>query len=145
MTCGFRWSGPAGGSLPKERGKHLLLVCVAAVLLASCSRPAKSLSAVVITHEINPQPVRVGSAEIILNVADPAAKPVTGAQIVIEADMSHPGMAPVFGDAKEIAPGRYEAQLEFGMAGDWVILVHVMLPGGKVLQQQFEVMGVRPN
>ena len=59
--------------------------------------------------------------------------------------MSHPGMSPVFGEAKEVAPGQYQAQVTFAMAGDWVILLHVTLPDGKKLERQFEVRGVRPN
>jgi hypothetical protein len=59
--------------------------------------------------------------------------------------MSHPGMSPVFGAAKEVAPGQYQAQVTFGMAGDWVILLHAMLPDGKKLERQFEVRDVRPN
>jgi hypothetical protein len=35
--------------------------------------------------------------------------------------------------------------LEFQMAGDWVILLHVTLPGGKKLEQQIDVRDVRPN
>lgn len=59
--------------------------------------------------------------------------------------MSHPGMSPGFAEAKETDPGRYQARLEFPMAGDWVILLHVTLPGGKKLERQFEVSGVRPD
>jgi len=59
--------------------------------------------------------------------------------------MSHAGMSPLFAEAKEANPGRYVAYLEFPMAGDWVILLHVMLPGGKRLERQIDVRGVRPN
>jgi hypothetical protein len=59
--------------------------------------------------------------------------------------MTHAGMSPVFGDAKEIAPGRYQGDLAFQMAGDWVILLHVTLPDGSKLERQFDVSGVRPN
>jgi hypothetical protein len=78
-------------------------------------------------------------------LADSAAKPITGAQIAIEADMSHAGMSPRFAEAKEADPGRYDAHLEFPMAGDWVILLRVTLPDGKKMERQFDVSGVRPN
>lgn len=68
-----------------------------------------------------------------------------GARATLEADMSDPGMAPVFAEAKEIEPGRYQAHLSFEMAGDWVILLHVTLPGGQKLERQFDVRDVRPN
>jgi hypothetical protein len=78
-------------------------------------------------------------------LADSAAKPITGAHIAIEADMSHAGMSPGFAEANETDPGRYQARLEFPMAGDWVILLHVTLRDGKKLERQFDVRGVRPN
>jgi YtkA-like len=62
---------------------------------------------------------------------------------MVEADMTHPGMSPVFAKAKEMQPGRYEAEIQFGMAGDWVILLHGTLAGGEKLERQFDVRGVR--
>lgn len=59
--------------------------------------------------------------------------------------MSHAGMSPRFAEAKETDPGRYQAHLEFPMAGDWVILLHVTLPDGKKLERQFDARSVRPN
>jgi hypothetical protein len=145
MICGFRWRGPVAGLLPKEGRNLLRVVCIAGVFLhIGCSRPGSS-PAVVIEHEITPQPARVGPATVTLRVADSAGHAVGGAKIALEADMSHAGMSPVFGEAKEIEPGRYRSQLEFGMAGDWVILLHVTLPGGKKLEQQIEVRDVRPK
>lgn len=59
--------------------------------------------------------------------------------------MLHPGMAPVFADAKEIEPGRYEAEVELSMAGDWYVTVQVGLADGNVWTQQFEIKGVGPR
>jgi hypothetical protein len=59
--------------------------------------------------------------------------------------MSHAGMSPLFAEAKEEQPGRYQARLNFQMAGDWIILLRVTLPGGRKLERQIEVRGVRPN
>jgi hypothetical protein len=59
--------------------------------------------------------------------------------------MSHPGMSPLFAEAKEGERGRYQAHLEFQMAGDWVILLHVTLPDGKKLERQIDVRGVQPG
>jgi hypothetical protein len=57
--------------------------------------------------------------------------------------MSHAGMRPEFGEAREIGAGRYQGGLAFTMAGDWVVLMHVTLPGGQKLERQMEVNGVR--
>jgi hypothetical protein len=146
MTGIFRWSGPAVGSFPKEHESLLRFFCaaIAIFLLLSCSKagPPPELR---IEHEVTPQPLHVGAATITLRLTDAAARPVAGAQIGLEADMSHPGMSPVSGDVREVEPGLYRGQLEFGMAGDWVILLHVALPNGQKLERQFDAPGVRPN
>lgn len=53
--------------------------------------------------------------------------------------MAHPGMAPVFGDAKEIEPGRYEASLDLGMMGTWAVLLHVRLADGEKIERQMDI------
>jgi hypothetical protein len=121
------------------------LVCAGTFFLASCSKQAEPPTLVAIEHEISPQPARVGPVTVNLKLSDAIGKPLTGAHIAIEADMSHPGMSPGFAEAKEMETGRYEGHFEFQMAGDWVILLHVTLPDGKKLERQFEVRGVRPG
>ena len=121
------------------------IICAAPLVPASCSRPDASPAFVAIEHDISPQPFRVGSATIILKLSDASGKPVTGAHIAIETDMSHAGMSPGFAEAKEAEVGRYKAQLNFQMAGDWVILLQVTLPDGKKLERQIDVRGVRPD
>jgi hypothetical protein len=119
-------------------------VCAGTLFLASCSKPVEP-PFVVIEHEISPQPVRVGPVTVSLKLSDASGKPLMAAHIAIEADMSHPGMSPLFAEAKEGEPGRYRAPLQFQMAGDWVILLHVTLPDGKKLERQIDVRGVRPG
>jgi hypothetical protein len=134
------------GFLKPEPARWLVgLVCAVTLLIASCSRSIESSAFVAIHQEISPEPARVGPAMVTLRFADGAAKPITGAHIAIEADMSHPGMSPLFAEAKETEPGRYQAHLDFQMAGDWIILLHVTLPGGKKLERQIDVSGVRPG
>jgi hypothetical protein len=149
MTCGFRRSGPAVGPFPKARTGLLRSACAAAgillIIIIGCSRAGPILPVLRIEHEVAPLPVRVGASTLTFTVAGAAGQPVVGAHIGLEADMSHAGMSPVFSDAKEIAPGRYQAQLQFGMAGDWVILLHVVLPSGQKLERQIDVSDVRPN
>lgn len=122
-----------------------MLAFTATWVLGACSRVADSARAATIEHEISPEPVRVGPIVVTFRLADPRARALTGARIAIEAEMSHPGMAPVFGEAREVEPGRYQAHLTFAMAGDWVILLHATLPGGEKLERQIDVRGVQPN
>ena len=134
---------------PPRFGKSCLTAirpaCAVTLLVAACSRPVEAPDLTSIEHGISPEPAPVGPATITFKLADADGKPITGARVAIEADMSHAGMSPIFGEAKEADPGRYRAQVEFPMAGDWVTLLHVTLPGGKKLERQIEVSGVRTN
>jgi hypothetical protein len=121
------------------------LACTALLLQAGCSRTLTSSDLVAIEHEISPEPFRVGSSTIVLKLSDASGKPVSGAHIAIETDMSHAGMSPEFTEATEAESGRYRARIEFQMAGDWVILLHVTLPGGTKFERQIDVRGVRPK
>jgi hypothetical protein len=92
-----------------------------------------------------PRPARVGAITVDFTLADSAAKPVVGAHLTTEADMTHAGMSPAFGTVEETQPGRYESTLKLEMAGDWVILLRGTLPAGEKLERQFELRDVRPN
>jgi YtkA-like len=94
---------------------------------------------------ITPQPVRVGPAVLTVGLRDGAGASVQGARVGLEADMSHPGMAPVLAETREVAPGKYQGSLEFAMPGDWVLLIHVTLPDGRKLERQVSVPGVTAN
>ncbi len=63
--------------------------------------------------------------------------------MMLEGNMTHPGMIPVFADAMETEPGRYQSNLELWMAGDWHVMVHVVLPDGRKFDRQFEVKEVK--
>jgi hypothetical protein len=115
------------------------------LLIFGCSRRVEAPELVAIKYDISPAPARVGPAAIEFTLIDAAGSPVNGAKIIIEAGMSHPGMRPLFAEANEQGFGRYRAHLEFPMAGDWFLLLHVTLRGGNKFERQIEVRGVRPN
>jgi hypothetical protein len=121
------------------------LACVAALFASGCRKAVEPQSAIAIEYGISPQPVRVGPVAITVKLRDAAGEPVPGARVNLEAGMSHPGMAPVFGEVREVTPGRYQGSLEFAMPGDWVILIHVTLPDGRKLERQVSVPGVTAN
>ncbi len=129
----------------RVRCRRLTLVVLAIMFGVSCHRPSNASSGVKVEFQIKPQPVRVGPVEISLTLTDIATHPLTGAQITVEADMSHAGMSPVFAPSKEVGAGQYQSQLSLGMAGDWVVLLHGTLPNGEKLERQFNVGDVRPN
>ena len=84
-----------------------------------------------IEHEISPAPARVGAATITFELIELAGKPITGARIAVEADMSHAGMSPAFAEAKEEASRTIQRHFDLQMAGDWVLLLQITLPAGR--------------
>jgi YtkA-like len=111
--------------------------------LAGCHQATRQLDDVVIESEIFPQPLQTGLVTLNLKARDAASRPVTGARIELEGDMTHAGMAPVFGKATEGTQGNYRGSLDLPMGGDWVILMHVRLAGGQEIERQIKLKGVR--
>src|SRR5690242_5015201 len=99
------------------------------MLVAGCTRRRPGWREFNFTETISPQPPRVGPVTISLRITDLSGKAVTGAQLTMEATMSHAGMVPVFADAGEIEPGHYQAIIKLPMAGDWRVTVHVTMSG----------------
>jgi hypothetical protein len=122
----------------------LLSFVIAGPFACRSPRPGDD-GGVSVLQQIQPQPVRIGAAKIDIRVANSSGQLVKGATITVEADMSHPGMSPVFAKASEQRSGNYVASLNFNMAGDWVVLTHIQLPGGRKIERQMDVRGVRPN
>jgi hypothetical protein len=111
--------------------------------LAGCHESVRQSDGLVIESEVLPQPLQTGPVVVNLKARDGSSKPVTGARIDLEGDMTHPGMAPVFGKATESAEGYYTGRLDLPMGGDWVILMHVTLAGGAKVERQIDLKGVR--
>ena len=61
---------------------------------------------------------------------------VRGAQVSLEADMSHPGMKPLFQSASAGENGKYHSRLNFDMPGDWTLLLHAKLANGTTVQDR---------
>ncbi|MGD9046949.1 MAG: FixH family protein [Anaerolineae bacterium] len=124
--------------MTRRLGLGLLLLLV----LAACSRGGKDLPDVALDLIIEPEPPQLGPAAITVTLHDAKGELLSGAVVELEGNMNHAGMVPVFADAVEIAPGRYRADLEFTMGGDWFILVRADLPDGRSMERKIDVPGV---
>lgn len=120
-----------------------IILLVLTLLVAGCQSSAEKDSAITMKWQIIPDPPEVGMATIQITLTDSTEQSVTGAQIELEGNMSHPGMQPVMASAEEVAPGEYEAPLEFTMAGQWFILVKSTLSDGSVIEKQINISQVR--
>jgi hypothetical protein len=111
-------------------------VGLALVLLAGC-RP-DNRGEMVLKCSLVPQSPRVGHADVRITLLGRGRQPVVGAQISLEADMSHPGMKPIFAEASAQS-GEYHSKLNFDMPGDWTLLIHARLPDGETAEDQVPV------
>ena len=123
----------------------LLLVLAASLTLAACHGPMTATDSTNVELTVAPQPAHTGPVTVTIRITNSSAKPVTHARIMVEADMTHPGMSPVFGSAPEISPGFYEAHIVLNMRGDWVVLSHIRLTNDQKLERQIDVKGVQAN
>jgi hypothetical protein len=122
------------------------ILCCAGLLLllalSACGRGDRDLSDLTVELAIEPSPSRIGPATIRVSLRDAYDRPIVGARVELEGNMSHAGMVPVFAQATEIEPGLYQADLEFTMGGDWFILVRADLPDGRSMERQMDVPAV---
>lgn len=107
----------------------------------SCAPAREPAPDVAVSLAFDPEP-HVGGTTCTVRLADGAGAPVRGADVRLEGNMNHAGMVPVFADAAEAAPGRYESPFEFTMGGDWFVVVSADLPDGRALERVVRVPGV---
>jgi len=142
----LRLASARDGHLRGLMARSWLLASVAAACAAIAGCHGRTgAPAVNIAVSIAPEPPRAGAATVTVKLADLSAKPLTGARITVEGDMSHPGMEPVFAKASEAEPGSYVAHLRLTMPGDWVILVQGTLADGRKIDRQVDLKGVLPG
>jgi hypothetical protein len=126
------------------RHKHVSigLLLLLALALAAC-RSSDDDADISVELAVTPDPPLMGEATIVITLSDKDGQPVTGAEMELEGTMTHAGMVPVFAQAAEKEPGRYEAELEFTMGGDWVIIVRADLADGTKLEKEIDLPGVK--
>jgi len=82
---------------------------------------------------------------VTIRITDLSGTAASGAQVTMEANMSHAGMVPVFADAQEVEPGLYRAIMKLSMAGDWRVTVNVTRSGNRQEDHEFEIKEVQPQ
>jgi len=113
--------------------------------LVGCASSSTAPDDFSFTCASDPAPPHVGANSFTITLTNNGGAPLTGARIALEGDMTHPGMSPVFGESKEIAPGKYQDTLDLTMRGDWTILFHITLANGRKVERQLQMQSVRAN
>jgi hypothetical protein len=102
----------------------------------ACRKQDKS--GITVRCTISPEHPHVGFATVRVALFDSKARPISG-RVSLEADMSHPGMSPVFAAVSDAGNGEYQARLNFDMAGDWTLSVHAILADGAAIDKQVQL------
>lgn len=123
--------------------KAKILFLVMCVSITGCQSSGDAKPNITLNWEIKPSPPRVGKTTLNLTLRDSTDKLITGADVKLEGNMSHPGMKPVIANAEEVEPGQYSAEINFTMAGDWFIIVTTSLGDSSEVEKQIKIPGVR--
>jgi hypothetical protein len=107
-------------------------------IAGACDRTTASRN-IRIEWTFTPTPPAVGKARLALRLVDNANRPVRGAKLEVQGHMSHPGMAPLLARAVERDEGVYEAELQFTMPGDWILMISGALSNGASVEQRIDV------
>jgi hypothetical protein len=134
----MRWNRPFGIAAP-------LLLLLGNLALDGCARSSAALDDITFSCQSEPVAPHLGANTFTATLAGKAGERLTGAHITLEGDMTHPGMSPVFGEAKEIAPGRYQGALDLTMRGDWTIWFHITLTNGRTFDRQLKIRNLQAD
>lgn len=131
----------------RRRPQMLCIPLILALPICACRQESETgrVEDVNLEFVLQPDPPKVGTAIAVITLLDKDGRPVLGAKAKLEGNMNHAGMKPVFADATELDPGRYEAKLDFTMGGDWFILINITLRDGRKMNRKVDVKGVRSN
>jgi len=118
---------------------------LANIQTVGCAKTAGIPSDIDFQYEIDPSYPRVGPNIFTVTLSSKAGERMAGAHVSLEGDMSHAGMSPVFGDARETEPGRYRGTLNLNMRGDWTVLFHITLANGVAFDRQVDIRNIQAN
>lgn len=137
------------GGIWGRTARRCLALALMVAFVAGCRQSAATATDeapdVQMTLAAVPEQHVVGSSQLALTLLDAAGRPIDGATDVrLRGDMSHAGMEPVLATASAAGDGRYVADFEWTMAGDWFVTVEATLPDGRVKSARFD-LSVAPD
>lgn len=119
-------------SLSRTAAALAAVSCIVAIGVAGCAPSEQGGLGLTVDVGISPTPPLVGPTRLLISLSDSAGAPVEGAEVQVQGNMTHAGMAPVFGTAREEGDGMYVIPgFRFTMAGDWILTVRVTLADGR--------------
>ena len=134
--------------------KNVLIVLVVAVIIvgglflngslnSNSSGTNSTLGTTVGGEQINlttePNPLKPGSANFIIEVKDKNSKPVNDAKVFFDLNMTTMNMGAQKGNANSQGDGRYTAEGRLSMRGPWRVATKVTMSDGNVVNKDFTV------
>lgn len=126
-------SGPAAVALAA------LLVLTS---LAACAPAALPATEVAVDWTVTPSPPVEGPVRLEFTLRDGAGEGLTDADVEVEAGMNHAGMVPELASAIALGQGRYAAEFELTMGGDWYLIFRGTLEDGTAFEEIDDLKGV---
>jgi hypothetical protein len=120
-----------------------VIFALANLQLNGCSKSSSAPNDIAFACDVEPKPPRVGPNIFTVRLGGSHGEQIAGAHVSLEGNMSHAGMGPVFGEAKEIALGEYRGTLDLNMRGDWVVLFHITLANGRTVERQIQIQNLK--
>jgi hypothetical protein len=122
-----------------------VLLMLANIQTVGCAKATGIPADIDFRYESDPSHPRVGPNNFTVTLTNKTGERLAGAHVSLEGDMSHAGMSPVFGDARETERGRYQGTLDLDMPGDWTILFHIKLANGVAFDRQVDIRNIQAN
>ena len=131
--------------------KALVAALILALTLVACdeqSDPTATPVNIDMSMQVEPEPLAVGEATLIITLKDDDGSPIDGATLQVHGDMDHEGMIPVDREISESSNGDYQVPFEWTMGGGWIVTVTAQLPddGGEISEDfEFFVEAIPAN
>lgn len=87
----------------------------------------------------DPNPLQIGPATFIIDVKDKNGKPVDGATVSFDINMTAMNMGTQQGNASPQGNGRYAAYGRMSMRGPWKVSTKITMPDGSTVNKDFTV------
>ncbi|GJL51309.1 MAG: hypothetical protein NPIRA01_25360 [Nitrospirales bacterium] len=100
----------------------------------------KTAGGLTLVFSTDPTPARMGDNRVHVTITDNNNKPVSDAKVQLTYTMPMPGMIPATVPMAGGEPGRYEAKVNLGMAGQWDLTIEVQRLGTPEIKEPFSVM-----
>lgn len=129
---------------PEAVARGFRVGLLACALLAGCARQPGAAERITATWAIEPTHPSAGEeTTALVTLRDDQRQPVRGAHLRLEAQMLHPGMAPVITNMTEQPDGVYSARWLFSMGGDWALVATGRLADGSRIRRERQIGGVQ--